>query len=283
MRILMTLVAFALFGAIGTANAADLNRPSTKDAVGGFAGSDTPAIHKGAFAGAYFGASISWQNMEVEHGGELAYGPFGLEIDGQKLPYETFAKGGLADLSEQSFRVGIQAGYNWQFGRLYGGPRLAVDFGEVEAGLSRVDTLFDNGEDFNVSHHGKLSISSDFLATASLKLGVALTDNVGVYGVGGVSVADVDMNASGKIVASDDGHSISGLPWQAANSETMVGYHIGAGVDFVLNDWNAFLEYTYHDLGSIDSNGTIYGGLIAYEHSADVTFNVIKAGINRRF
>lgn len=271
--------AAALFAAFtAPASAADINgRTSVKDT---YATENAPAIYKvnSGFAGGYVGVSVSWQSMDVEHGGSLSYSYFGL------TPYEEFASGRLADMNDQAFRFGAQVGHQWRVGRLYFGPRFAVDFGELEADMSRVDTLYDNHEGGTLGHHGKLSVSSDFLATASLKLGVALSENVGVYGIGGLSVSDIDVNASGKIVASDDGEgTLSFLPWQAANSKTAVGYHIGAGVDFELGDWNAFAEYTYHDLGEIDSRGTIYGGAIAYDHNADITMNVVKVGVNRRW
>lgn len=255
------------------AYAADVYRGtySTKDAP---TTAVAATVERPGFAGPYAGVSVSWQAMDVEHRGSLTGLPIyfltGFESD-------TVA-GKLADLSEQSFRGGAQFGYQWQLGRLYAGPRFAVDFGKVEAGLSRVDSFGDEG--FSASHHGKLSISSDFLATASVKLGIAITDNVGIYGVGGLSVADIDVNGSGNLRC-DDGEPFA--PWQAANSETKFGWHLGAGVDFVKGDWNAFAEWTYHDLGSIESSGTVYGGLVAYQHDADVTFNVVKAGINRRF
>lgn len=262
-----------------TAQAADVYNGtySTKDAPVA-----ATKVERPGFAGPYAGISVSWQAMDVEHSGALAFAN-GFSKDGNGFTYTDFAGEKLADMSEQSFRGGVQFGYQWQLGRLYAGPRFAVDFGEVEAGLSRVDT-FERG-DFSKSHTGKLSISSDFLATASMKLGVAVTDNVGVYGIGGLSVADIDVEGSGSWSKERSGKEIfsGAFPWQAANSETKFGWHLGAGVDLVMGDWNAFAEWTYHDLGSVDSNGTVYGGLVAYQHEADITFNVVKAGINRRF
>lgn len=266
-HLIALFIAGMTLASAATAQAADVYNGtySTKDAPAAV----STVVERPGFAGPYAGISVSWQAMDVEHGGSLS-GPL---ID--DLTNGEGVSGKLADMSEQSFRAGVQFGYQWQLGRLYAGPRFAVDFGEVEASLSRVDTIAGD-----LAHHGKLSISSDFLATASMKLGVAVTDNVGVYGIGGLSVADIDVNGSGNLRCDD---SEPFLPWQAANSETKFGWHLGAGVDLVMGDWNAFAEWTYHDLGSVDSNGTVYGGLVAYQHEADITFNVVKAGINRRF
>lgn len=276
--------AAALFAAFtAPASAADINgRTSVKDTY-----ATAPATATGAptqaFAGTYAGVSVSWQSMDVEHGGSLSVGAFGL---GEYYPLDAdvFGNGRMNDLNDQAFRFGAQVGHQWRVGRLYFGPRFAVDFGELEADMKRTDA-FEICDDFIKSHNGKLSVSSDFLATASLKLGVALSENVGVYGIGGVSVSDIDVNASGSWSGNNDGQEVfSGrAPWQAANSKTAVGYHIGAGIDFELDDWNAFAEYTYHDLGEIDSSGTVYGGLVAYKHDADVTMNVVKVGVNRRW
>lgn len=274
--------AAALFAAFtAPASAADINgRTSVKDTY-----ATAPAIATGAptqaFAGTYAGVSVSWQSMDVEHGGSLSGDLVHFLTKGET---DTIS-GPLADMNEQAFRFGAQVGHQWRVGRLYFGPRFAVDFGELEADMKRTDVLFESENGRNsLQHNGRLSISSDFLATASLKLGVAVTENVGIYGIGGVSVSDIDVNASGSWSGEHCDKPFSDkLPWQAANSKMAVGYHIGAGVDFELGDWNAFAEYTYHDLGEIDSRGTIYGGAIAYDHNADITMNVVKVGVNRRW
>lgn len=254
------------------AHAADIYRGNTmKD--------DTPALVRQAFEGVYAGVSVSWNSLDVEHGGSLQLqNPFNGEAWGDPI------SGSLDDMSGEAIRVGAQFGYHFQIGRLYGGPRVSVDVGQLDADMSRTDTFGDASED-SISHTGKLNLSMDYLAAASLKLGIALTDNIGVYGVGGLSVAGVNVEGRGSWSATNNGETVvtGALPWQAANNETRLGYHVGGGVDFVLGDWQAFAEYAFHDLGSIESNGTVYGGLVAYQHEADVTINVFKVGVNRRF
>jgi opacity protein-like surface antigen len=282
MRIFIAILIALLGVAAAKSHAADI-RPSSKDTPAHVLPSEQPST---AFSGAYAGVSVSWQSLDVEHGGSLSVID-GITKDGEftyaPLDLDIFGNGRMNDLNDQAFRFGAQVGHQWRFGRIYTGPRFAVDFGELEADMKRVDVIADR-QHFSAQHNGKLSVSSDFLATASWKLGVAVTENVGVYGIGGLSVSDIDVNANGSLSGEICDKEFNGaLPWQASNSKTAVGYHIGAGVDFELGDWNAFAEYTYHDLGEVESRGTVYGGLIAYKHDADVTMNVVKIGVNRRF
>lgn len=240
---------------------------------------------RASFAGAYAGASVSWNNLNVEHGGTLAF-PDDLTVDGFTYG-EAFAAGRLEDVTDEAFRFGVQVGRNWQVGRLYGGPRLSVDFGKLEGEISRTDVIFDNESNefpVNAQHDGRLSVSMDYLAAASLKLGVALTDNVGVYGIAGVSAADVDVSARGSFSGRFGETAFSNqLPSQAAYSETAIGYHYGGGVDFTMGSWNVFAEYVRHDLGSVDTKGTVLGGLVQYTHEADVIVDQVKAGVNYRW
>lgn len=232
------------------------------------------------FAGPYAGISVSWQNQEVDHGGTLAF-PNALTENG--FTYGEPVSGRLADMEDDAFRFGAQAGYNWQIGRVYFGPRVSLDIGKLESAMSRTDVLFED-DGFSVQHDGKLSVSTDYLAAASLKLGIAVTNNIGVYGLVGVSAADVNMRAGGSWSATDGENQFRNiLPWEAANSDMRVGYHLGGGVDLVLGDWQVFAEYVRHDLGTIESRGTTYGGLISYTHEADVIVDVVKAGVNYRF
>ena len=279
MRFLYSLICVLVIGtAADRACAADVYN-STKDSPAHILPS--PVItERPAFAGPYAGISVSWNSLDVEHGGSLSLlNPF----TGELLDDDLTTRGRLQDMSDDSFRFGGQVGYNWQAGRIYGGPRLSVDIGELDAGMHRRDFVFGD-EDGGIAHNGKLSLSMEWLASVSLKGGLQVSDNVGVYAIGGLSVADADVNASGSWSVHSDGQSQNiGLPWQAGHSDTLIGYHVGAGVDFVLGDWNAFAEYIYHDLGEMNSRGTTYGGLVGYTHDADITVNVVKVGVNRRF
>lgn len=281
MRILMTLIAFALFGAIGTANAADLNRPSTKDAVGGFAIGETPAIHKGAFAGAYFGASVNWENLDVDNGATLDWGncengcfrkALGYFLNGDSST--TSYRDSLRGMSDDEITGGVQLGYNWQVGRLYGGPVIKFDLGGPTANLSR--SLDDDGF---VTHD--LEYSVNWKASILLKGGIQVTDYLGVYALGGVGFVDADVNQA--LHAGPIG-GIGGLGLTSHDNETLTALTYGIGADVKLSDrWRMFAEWQRFDLDTFNSTSSVLIDCLKYNYDGEANLDVVRIGLNYTF
>ncbi len=69
------------------------------------------------------------------------------------------------------------------------------------------------------------------------------------------------------------------MPSAISSSETLVGYTVGAGVEFALTDrWSAKGEYMYYDFGSetytVDNNLRVDG---------DTRFSTVRIGLNLHF
>ena len=158
-------------------------------------------------------------------------------------------QGNFADFNDDNtgFLGGVQAGYNWQFDNIVIGAQ--TDFAYTSAKIS--DGGFEN----------KL----EWLGSTTARVGYAF-DNLLVYGKGGVAYGQSKLSVNTPVVAYDE-------------SQWHVGWTAGVGAEYAFTqNITGLLEYNYVDLGSqdysFDGNNTA---------SADLTTNVIKAGLNYKF
>ncbi len=72
-----------------------------------------------------------------------------------------------------------------------------------------------------------------------------------------------------------------------AAEEVAWGYQLGAGAEFSLaRNWSVKAEYAYYDFGKTKITGTGLSGVSLrriYNTNADLSVQVIKAGLNYRF
>lgn len=149
-----------------------------------------------------------------------------------------------APTTNQDFALGLQAGYNQQFGMLVLG-------GELEG-------AYTNGLQYNIGTGGILE--QTWGGTAKLRGGVAL-DNVLLYGTVGVATAYLD--SKGAVTSKDQ--------WAT-------GLAFGGGVEVAFDDsMSAKLEYTQTRFDDVRS--TIGGA----NRTDDLVGHAIKAGLNFKF
>lgn len=226
------------------------------------------------FAGFYFGGNIGWSFANLDQS---------LVLDGEECSYcsglREFAKdvNGYAaetDIGDENdgFSFGAQTGYNWQIGRVYGGPRVTFDYLDLDAGHTVSET------DGDSTTTGKLGATVNWLATVGGKLGVAITENVGLYGHVGWAHADVDTRGS---------YSVNGeVLGSFKGSDSTNGIAYGAGVDLVLDHWQIFFEYARVQLDKVGSSGNVTGedvDCLTYSHGVDPSLDIFKVGVNYRF
>ncbi|WEK52442.1 MAG: porin family protein [Candidatus Kaistia colombiensis] len=152
-----------------------------------------------------------------------------------------------ASADKTGFLGGVQAGYNWQFDNIVIGAQ--TDFAYTSAKLSNDD-------------YAGIEDKLEWLGSTTARVGYAF-DNLLVYGKGGV--------AYGQSKISVDVLGASESKWHT-------GWTVGAGAEYAFTqNITGLLEYNYVDLGSQDYT---FDGLAG---SADLTTNVIKAGLNYKF
>jgi outer membrane immunogenic protein len=166
----------------------------------------------------------------------------------QSIDYDGFVGGGTL-------------GYNWQTGNIVLGLEGDASYSAMESGtvLTRNTPCVISGD--------ACSGEVNWFATGRARLGMAF-ENFMPYVTGGFAVGGVQGDAD-KEACFDFGN--------CDFSDTQWGWTVGGGAEWGFADgWSAKLEYLYVDLGEPDFGDRNLG-------ADDMTFNVVRAGINYRF
>lgn len=144
--------------------------------------------------------------------------------------------------------LGAHAGYNWQFG----GNFVGGIEGDVEYAWTKQDLLF-----FGTF---PAEAGTKWQGSARLRAGYAM-DRTLLYATGGVAFA----NAFVKMP----------IAFNYDESETFVGWTVGAGVEHAFTDnWIGRLEYRYANFGSKDFSEGV---------KIDLVQHTVRAGISYKF
>jgi outer membrane immunogenic protein len=116
------------------------------------------------------------------------------------------------------------------------------------------------------------------------RVGVVITPDLMVYATGGLAVTRLTVSNS----FSDS--FPPGAIENASESKLKTGWTVGGGLEWALtNNWSVKGEYLYVDFGHVTATGTITSALApgGYSHgmstSSDLTANVARIGVNRKF
>jgi outer membrane immunogenic protein len=118
----------------------------------------------------------------------------------------------------------------------------------------------------------------EWFGTVRGRVGVLATPQVLFYATGGLAYGEVKNTAT-----------IGLVPVSFSNSDTRVGYTVGAGVEGVIGgNWTAKLEYLWVDLGRTSGSfattlGALGGGVLASNYSSRITDNIVRVGVNYKF
>ncbi len=322
-KFLLAGVAALALGAAGSANAADLGRPVYKApppvAV-------PVPVRVFSWTGCYVGGNIggAWGRKEFSSAAHDV-----LVLDDVFPTAETptitsnlfkansllVSTGAFHDIHTSGFIGGGQIGCNYQFGigKGLGGPGAWVigfegDFdwgnvkgsraGSVTASRNALvpegpDSVADEGPrpgTVTTTATGSLSVKTDFLATATVRLGYAW-DRVLFYAKGGAAVAHdkyhLTSSSTHTITAVDDDcdndcffSTSRGFTFDA--KENRLGWTVGAGVEWAFyENWSAKIEYDFLDFG--DKDITFALGPDVATWTVDQRIHEVKFGINYRF
>jgi outer membrane immunogenic protein len=196
------------------------------------------------------------------------------------------------DFGSNGFLIGGQGGCNLEFTN-----RFVIGF-EADAswanasGSSR-QTLSGSfpsplfGLPTTASTDGTLSTKTDFIATATARLGYAF-GSIGqgmIYGKGGAAWIGNRYSLTGQVVsvACEEACPTFVTPFNWTTRETRIGWTIGAGVEWAMwGNWTIKGEYNYLDFGTrtLTLNDPVLGPINA---SVRQTVNEVKFGGNYRF
>ena len=170
---------------------------------------------------------------------------------------------------------GVQAGYNYQLGRLVAG--IEADFsGSAMSGSARVSPiLFTDGSTVPgvVTAHEQ----TNWFGTLRPRLGYTVIPTLLIFGTGGLAYGKVSYSAN-----TDFGTET----FPASFSKTEVGWAAGGGVEYAISKhWTVKAEYLYMNLGSesVIANPTIPNPPFQEGNSWKTTANIINFGVSYKF
>ncbi|HMF23014.1 MAG TPA: outer membrane beta-barrel protein [Pseudolabrys sp.] len=138
---------------------------------------------------------------------------------------------------------GIQYGTNWQFNRFV----LGWDSDFVFTGIKASETVFTvpGGIATGTSAEQKL----EWLSTTRGRLGYLITDNLLLFGTGGLASGRVSANTIITQVGCPIGGCLAG-----SDSRTQWGWAAGGGLEYAIGHWLVRAEYLHYDLGDLNYN-----------------------------
>lgn len=168
---------------------------------------------------------------------------------------------------------GIQYGTNWQFNRWVLGWDSDFSFTDIKA--SQAIVTLPAGVPTTTSAEQKL----DWFSTTRGRVGYLLTDNLLLYGTGGL--------ASGRANASTF-ISQAGCPvgFCLAGSETKTkwGWAAGGGLEYAVGHWLLRAEYLHYDLGDLDYTVADSRAPVAIvAASSKVSGDIVRGAISYKF
>lgn len=159
---------------------------------------------------------------------------------------------------------GASVGYNWQFDSFVAGIEATISASDIDG-----DTPSSVG--FGCGFNDRCVTEVDWYATGEARLGYAF-GRILPYIAGGVAVGSLDSYIDGGEIFD---------PQLGSSSSTEVGYVIGAGLDWGINERLSLnLAYKYFDFGNHEYADATFNG---DEFTADVDFSVVQVGIKFRF
>jgi outer membrane immunogenic protein len=173
--------------------------------------------------------------------------------------------------------AGGQAGCNLQSGTLVFGVEGDLDYFHSNPFFENgTMTLSDGATPFLV----KQSLTTSYLATVRPRIGIAADRNL-AYLTAGAAFTRVSYAETYSDGAAPAGSGI------ATASKSLAGWVAGAGWEYALADrWTLRAEYLYAGFPKVNALGAIIdagGGTNPLHGSADLTVQLVRAGVNFRF
>jgi outer membrane immunogenic protein len=174
--------------------------------------------------------------------------------------------------NSSGFAGGGQIGCDYQFapGWVLGAEGRGAGT-DLQASSARAVTNVKTG----VTLPSQLTVSNDFLASFTARLGYSLTDHWLFYVKGGAAWTNEKVD--------DAFTTVLGVAVDPSTSTTRTGWTTGTGVEWAFaRNWSATIEYDYYDFGSKGLTLTD-GNVTVTVSSFKDTIHTVTAGINYRF
>jgi outer membrane immunogenic protein len=181
----------------------------------------------------------------------------------------------LSGVDSRGFVGGVQAGANWQSGRVVGG--LEIDLSDSEIKGSATHVVPGPGTLDQVTQTDK----TDWFGSARARIGYLVTPGLLLYGTGGPGWAR--MVTDQETVSTDAVRAPPVIATSLVTPSWMFGWTAGAGLEARLwnTNWLARVEYLHYDFGSRALSQTFtVGQPIVTSAFGHVTNDVVRAGLS---
>jgi len=266
-RICLSIAALAALTA-GQAFAADLPpAPPVYKAPAAYVPVEPPCMWCGFYVGAY--AGYGWGNSDAT--GTLD--PTSAFGNAPPVAQPAYNANMSPTLKPNGFTGGGTIGGNWQTGSLVFGAE--GDFGYSGLSDTVTTTVAPPG---HVALTSITKVNTNWVATLRARAGWAFGP-VLVYVTGGGAATDLNFNQNNTYATLGP----TGIE-NTSFSNTKFGWTAGGGLEYMFSrNWTAKAEYLYMDFGSISGTGIVPIQPVTVSHSANLTVNLARAGVNYKF
>lgn len=185
----------------------------------------------------------------------------------------TSALGNSIDFSSAGFVGGGQIGCDYQFASRW---VAGVEGRAAWSSLKNSHPASVRNLVTGVTIPSQLTLSNDFLASATARLGYSFADRWLVFARGGAAWT--------REKADDAFTTVAGIAVDPRATMTRTGWTVGTGVDWAFAPhWSASLEYNYYDFGSDGATLTTANNVVVTLNSLKDTIHAVTAGVNYHF
>jgi outer membrane immunogenic protein len=238
-----------------------------------------PAVYD--WTGLYIGGHIGggWEGQRFND-------PVGYNTINATTNTDWFSSGpGAPNVSSSSFLGGLQAGANYQIGRLVLGSEFDVSWLHLNSSTTGAFTAAPPFPTFVGTE--SFSSSTNWIATATTRLGVA-RDTWLFYGKAGAAWAG---STNGVAITAFNSAAAGVTSLAGTLNDTRLGWTVGTGIEWAFaKNWTTKLEYDYMDFGTkvenISTAGLLGAGGAVGPFAASLPVNVsqsvslVKWGVN---
>ena len=221
----------------------------------------------------------NWTGFYVGAHGGYGWGSHAVEFTPDAFYAPIFAAGAapLAGAANPRGALGgVQAGWNWQADRFVFGFEADTSITDIKASQTV------NGVFGVIPFTGSISQKLSWLSTGRLRGGFVLGDNVLLYATGGVAAGHAEFSSTSRPAVG--GCFAPGACPAGSASDTLVGWAVGAGIEYGIGAWSFRAEYLHYDLGTLTGIGRD-PALPAFGIAATTRFSgdIVRGGISYRF
>lgn len=172
--------------------------------------------------------------------------------------------------------IGLEAGYNFQFGSFLAGLEGDVDYAHLTGSATSVSP--------NGFFMAPTQQTINLWGTARGRVGWLATPNLLLYATGGVAVADLKMSTAFVPTGILGGNCINSSCGAGAVSATHAGPTVGGGIEYALsNRITVKGEYLYADFGHTSTTFPLTLAVSLMAANSSYREQIVRAGVNFRF